>query len=59
VLDGIEADQRLARDLWPAQRFAPELVGAPLQDLAWFTGACLLLACWSYSRTEYESRHRD
>jgi hypothetical protein len=59
VLDGIEADRRLAKDLWPAQEFAPELIGAPVQDLAWFTGVCLLLACWSYSRTEYESRHRD
>jgi hypothetical protein len=59
VLAGIDADARLAEHLWPAQRFASNLIGAPLAELAWFTGVCLVLACWIYSRTEYESRHRD
>jgi len=59
VLDGIHADARLAEILWPASEFQPMVAGEPLQDLAWFTGVCLVLACWLYSRTEYESRHRD
>lgn len=59
VLGGLEPDRRLAELLWPAQSFAPELVGSPLRDLAWTTAVGLLLACWFYARTEYDSRPRD
>jgi hypothetical protein len=59
VLDGLEPEPRLAELLWPAQRFAPELLGSPLQDLAWTLGCCLLLAAWFYARSEYDSRPRD
>jgi hypothetical protein len=60
VLDGVEPSARLARDLWPAESaFRSELIGEPLVDLAWFTGVCLLLAAWTYRRTEYEARDRE
>jgi hypothetical protein len=59
IVDGIRPDPHLANELWPAQRFGADFVGEPWLDLAWFTGVCLALACWIYSRTEYESRHRE
>ena len=59
VLDGIRPEPRLAEELWPAQRMSGDFVGEPWLDLAWFTGVCLALACWFYTRTEYESRHRE
>lgn len=60
ILDGIEPDPRLAQSLWPAESaFRGELVGAPLVELTWFTGICLLLAAIAYQRTEYDARSRD
>lgn len=60
VLDGIEPDRALAQMLWPAERdFRMDSLGEPVQDLAWLAGVCLLLALWSYCRTEYDSRPRE
>lgn len=70
LLDQLEPTRSLARDLWPAQRADARVVddlpesftfevGSPLFDVAVFTVVCLALACWRYSRTEYESRSRD
>lgn len=60
VLDLINPDQRLARALWPAEReYQPDLTGAPIRDLLVFTGVSLLLALWTYSKTEYDARHRE
>lgn len=69
VLDLVEPDRSLARALWPAER-AESLVGlspgafrfesgSPLVSLLIFTGVCLLLGCYRYAKTEYESRARD
>lgn len=69
VLDLVEPDRSLARALWPAER--PESLeglrsgafelesGSPLVSLMIFIGVCLVLACYRYTRTEYESRARD
>lgn len=60
LLDGIEPDARLARDLWPAESaFRPELIGTPWLDLGLFIVVALGLAAWAYHRTEYDSRLRD
>jgi ABC-type transport system involved in multi-copper enzyme maturation permease subunit len=60
VLDRIEPNQRLARELWPAElNFDPETIGAPLQDLAWFVLVALALGALVYARTEYDARARD
>ena len=60
VLDSVEPDSRLATMLWPAERsFRPELIGEPLLDLAVLVLVCLVLATWSYCRTEYDSRVRE
>jgi hypothetical protein len=60
VLDRVEPNQQLARELWPAEaNFDAELVGAPLQDLAWIVVVALAIGCWVYSRTEYDARPRD
>lgn len=60
VLDGIEPDARLARDLWPAESsFRPELIGTPWSDLLWLVGIALAIAAFAYSRIEYDSRARD
>lgn len=60
VLDGIEPDARLARDLWPAESaFRPELIGSPWSDLLWLVGIALGIAAFGYSRLEYDSRARD
>ena len=60
ILDRIEPSPRLARMLWPAEReFSYDDIGAPVQNLAWFTLACLLVAVVCYVRTEYDSRSRD
>ncbi len=60
VLDGVNPDQRLARQLWPAEReFQPDLIGEPMRDLAVLTAVCLLLGLWSYTRTEYDARNRE
>lgn len=70
VLDLVEPDQFLAKDLWPAERptswqvdnvgdaFALEL-DSPLSNLLIFVAVCLSAAAWRYARTEYESRNRD
>lgn len=60
VLDRVEPDSRLAAVLWPAEReFRPEMIGSPLQDLVLLVGVSVLLAVWSYRRTEYDSRDRE
>lgn len=60
VLDRVEPSQRLARELWPAEiKFEPDLIGAPLLDLAWFVAVALALGAWCYARTEYDARARD
>jgi hypothetical protein len=60
VLDGIEPGRQLAEALWPAEfDYRREPVGEPVQDLAWLIGVCLVLALWSYCRTEYDSRPRE
>ncbi len=70
LLDQLEPSDRLAADLWPAER--PEArevddlpssftleAGSPLVDLMLFVAVCLAFACWRYAATEYESRSRD
>lgn len=60
LLDRIEPDRRLVAQLWPAERdFDLELVGHPMRDLAIFATVALVLACWWYARTEYDSRDRE
>lgn len=60
VLDRVEPDSRLAALLWPAERdFRPEMIGTPLQELVLLVGVSVLLAVWSYRRTEYDSRDRE
>lgn len=60
VLDRVEPNQQLARELWPAEaNFDAEMVGAPLQDLAWIAVVALAIGCWVYARTEYDARPRD
>jgi hypothetical protein len=60
VLDQVEPDPRLARDLWPAERtFDPDAIGWPMFDLAVFGTVCVVLAAVRYARTEYEARPRD
>lgn len=60
ILDRIEPDARLARILWPAEQdFRPEAIGEPVGGLLLFTFACVALAAWRYSASEYESRNRD
>jgi hypothetical protein len=60
VLDRVDPDPRLARDLWPAERtFDPDAIGWPMLELAVFGTVCVLLAAVRYARTEYEARPRD
>jgi len=69
VLDLVEPDGRLIRLLWPAEpRESPDdmasgafalVWGSPLVGLLTFTAVCLLVACYRYATTEYESRTRD
>ena len=70
TLDLIEPSRRLARDLWPAERNEALLVengtgafllefGSPLCSLLILIGVCVVVGCWRYARTEYESRSRD
>lgn len=60
IVDYIEPSDRLARLLWPSERMVTlDDLGAPVTNLLVFTAACLLLACWRYAATEYESRNRD
>ena len=69
VLDMVEPDRGLAKNLWPAERresrgevlesaFGLEL-GSPLVSLLIFVAVCLLLGSYRYAATEYESRVRD
>ncbi|MFK7742785.1 MAG: ABC transporter permease [Planctomycetota bacterium] len=71
LMDQLEPSRRLASYLWPAERgealdvFLQEepahalAWGAPLSNLLVFAVVCLLLGCWRYAATEYESRSRD
>jgi hypothetical protein len=59
VFDGLEPNPRLAEALWPAEPSAQDLIGAPITDLAWFSGVCLVLAMLAWRSIEYDARPRD
>lgn len=59
VLDWIEPDARLADMLWPAEDFKPDVIGHPVWHLLAIAAVALVLAVWSYARTEYDSRSRE
>lgn len=60
MLDAIEPDGRLARQLWPAERdFRLEQIEHPGRDLGILIVVTLGLALWAYCRSEYDSRERE
>jgi len=60
LLDSIEPEPSLVRQLWPAERdFRSEHVGTPMRDLAVLAAVCAAIAAWLYRRTEYDSRERE
>jgi ABC-type transport system involved in multi-copper enzyme maturation permease subunit len=58
VYEGIDPTPRLANMLWPAENKI-DVIGHPWLQLLVIVGVCLLLALWSYCRTEYDSRERE
>jgi magnesium-transporting ATPase (P-type) len=60
LLEGLDADRRLARRLWPSEReWSEGLVGEPLTHLAVILLVALTLSLWVYGRREYDSRPRE
>jgi ABC-type transport system involved in multi-copper enzyme maturation permease subunit len=60
LLDRLNPDRRLARELWPWEHeFKPELVGQPVLNLAILAAVATALALWFYTRSEYDSRERE
>lgn len=60
LLDEIEPEPRLVRELWPAERdYRSDHVGTPVRDLLVLTVVCAALGAWIYRRTEYDSRERE